>query len=324
MFLAVVLFIVGLVIIIISGDKFVDSAVILAQKTGIPKMVIGATLVSLATTLPEFTVSSIAALSGSPQMAIGNAIGSVICNTAFISSLTLIFMPGEIQGGIKKKGIMLLAPIAILMVLTLDGSLNLIESILLYGILIYYMHFNIVQAKTAIHDEQQSDKVKDNSNSLTLVFVFILSVIGIVIGSNLLIDNGTIIATNLGVPESVIALTMVALGTSLPELTTTVTAIVKKEKSLSIGNIIGANLLNIVMILSTGAVLSGGSLPLTTQNVLGTPMNTTMLIDFPLALLVSVIFIVPTLITGKTKRWQGFVLITLYIAYLAFQFIFVK
>lgn len=300
------LFLVGILLIVKGGDLFVDASTWMAEASGIPKFLIGATVVSLATTLPEIIVSLMAAFQGATEMAIGNAVGSVTANTGLIMGISLVFLPIAVKRRqfAFKACLMAVSPL-VLWLLARDGALSVPESLLVLVLFVAFIWENI---RSASQDVSAREKVKVERKDLTknLLF-FAVGAAGLVVGSRLLVDNGTILATMLGVSERVIAVTMVAIGTSLPELVTAITAIVKKQTSLSVGNILGANIIDITIILPLCAMISGGSLPVIGQ---------TVALDLPICFLETIIAVVPTMIFKKFNRWQGVVMIAVYLAYL--------
>ena len=305
-----VLFVVGLVIIVKGGDWFVDSAAWIADASGIPKFIVGATIVSFATTLPEMIVSSIAAAEGKVAMACGNAVGSVTANIALIMAISILFMPMVInRKSYIAKTVLMLSAITFLLIFSFDGELKVIECTPILVVFIAFIIENIRSAKkeTVSKDERPEINGKIIAKNIILL---ILGIAGIVIGSNLLVENGSAIARSLGVSEAVISLTAIAIGTSLPELVTTVSAIIKKVPSLSVGNIIGANIIDMTLILPISSIISGGSIG-------GAEFLQTARVDLPVCLLVGIIALVPALIAGKFRRWQGVALIACYAAYLA-------
>jgi cation:H+ antiporter len=327
----ILLFILGFALIIKGGDWFVEAAVWIAEVTGIPKILIGATIVSLATTLPELFVSLFAVIGGSVGLGIGNAIGSIICNTGLILSLALMISPPKID---KKlfigKSIILIAAVAILTVVAWDKVITPIESLYLFAVLIVFIIYNLRGVKKSkvidpseVFEDQMEIRHIDTSKKSVLgnTAKFIAGAAGIIIGANLLVNNGVIIAGYLGVSETVIGLTVVAFGTSLPELVTTITSILKKHGAMGVGNILGANILNIVLVLSTCAASSKNGLKIPLENI-GSLINVprTLVLDIPIVALMLVILILPVLFskTGRLKKVQGFLLIAVYIGFLAF------
>ncbi len=310
MIYVIIMFILGLFFIVKGGDIFVDAATWIAEATGIPKFIIGATVVSFATTLPELIVSAIAASKGQNDMAIGNAVGSVTANVGLIMSISILCMPAFVKRKeVAFKGMLMIAAVAALSILANNLSLSVAESIVLIAIFAIFMIENIITGKASIIDEDGDGKPDVNGKALLKnIIKFIIGAAGIVVGADLLVDDGTVIARHLGVSEAIIGVTIIAVGTSLPELVTTITAIVKKQSELSIGNIIGANIIDLTLILPICAFISNGSLPVGKQSAY---------LDVIICLLVILIAIIPTIIFKKLSRWQGALMICLYIGYVA-------
>ena len=311
----VLLFAAGLVCIIKGGDLFVDAAGWIAEASGIPKFIIGATIVSFATTLPEMLVSVFAALEGNADIAVGNAVGSVTANTGLIMCLSLVCMTCLMerrQFGVK--ACLLLAAILSLFGFTRDGRLSVAEGLLVLVIFAGFLAESLISARREQGTELKEDEERPAVSGKTVagnIVKFVLGAAGIVLGAQLLIDNGSAIASLLGVPDAIIAATMIAIGTSLPELVTTLTAIRKKESSLSVGNIIGANIMDLTLILPLCSLILGKSLPVQSQG---------MLLDIPACLIICAAVLVPALWKGKFQRWMGFLAGGLYIVYLTVMF----
>ncbi len=309
--LIVFLFLLGLALTVKGGDFFVDAAGWIAEVSGIPKLIVGATIVSFCTTLPELLVSLMAASKGSIGIAVGNAVGSVTANVGLIMALSLIFMPAIVsrrQYGFKLC--MLTASILLLFLFSLSGELKIPGAIVLLVMFVVFMVENIVSAKRQIGSNAETGEkpAKDRRTVLTNVVKFVLGAAGIVVGAQLMVDNGTALAGLLGIPDAIVGATLVAVGTSLPELVTTLTAIAKKESSLSIGNIVGANIIDLTVILPLCAVISGKPLPVLTQNIQ---------LDMPFCLALVLLAVVPTMLSGKLRRAQGALLLAVYAAYIA-------
>lgn len=315
LFLVLLLFAVGLICIIKGGDLFVDAATWIAEASGIPKFIIGATVVSFATTMPEMLVSVFSALEGNADIAIGNAVGSVTANTGLIMCLSLICMECTMpRRQYAVKAVLLLAAIAVLFGFTRDGQLSIVESVCILVIFVCFIAESLVAARReqSLKAPEQDARPKTDGRTIALnIGKFVLGAAAIVLGAQLLIDNGTALAQMLGVPDAVIGATMIAIGTSLPELVTTITAIRKKQSSLSVGNIIGANIMDLTLIMPLCALILGKPLPVERQG---------LLLDIPACLVVSAAAIVPALVQGKFKRWVGFFIGALYIAYLVIMF----
>ena len=311
----VLLFAAGLVCIIKGGDLFVDAASWIAEASGIPKFIIGATIVSFATTLPEMLVSVFAALEGNADIAVGNAVGSVTANTGLIMCLSLVCMTCLMerrQFGVK--ACLLLAAILSLFGFTRDGRLSVAEGLLVLVIFAGFLAESLISARREQGTELKEDEERPAVSGKTVagnIVKFVLGAAGIMLGAQLLIDNGSAIASLLGVPDAIIAATMIAVGTSLPELVTTLTAIRKKESSLSVGNIIGANIMDLTLILPLCSLILGKPLPVQSQG---------MLLDIPACLIICAAVLVPALWKGKFQRWMGFLAGGLYIVYLTVMF----
>ena len=315
LFMVLLLFAAGLLCIIKGGDLFVDAASWIAEASGIPKFIIGATVVSFATTMPEMLVSVFAALQGNADIAVGNAVGSVTANVGLIMCVALICMECAMtrkQFGVK--ACLLLAAILALFGFTRDGQLSVLESVLILVIFVGFLVESLIAARQEQGSElpAQEERPKIGKKTVLLnIGKFLLGAAGIVLGAQLLIDNGSALARMLGVPDAVIAATMIAIGTSLPELVTTLTAIKKKQASLSVGNIIGANIMDLTLIMPLCAVIQGKPMTVERQG---------MLLDIPACLIICAAALIPALVQGKFKRWIGYLIGGLYIAYLIIMF----
>lgn len=312
-FLVLLLFTVGIVLIVKGGDYFVDAASWMAEVSGIPRLIVGATVVSFATTLPELLVSAFAAAQGKVDMSIGNAVGSVTANLGLIMAIALICMPTVIRRkDYMLKSCLMLGAALFLVVFGAGGQLALIPGILLLLVFVAAMVENIHEARIGMRKEERGveEGVKQKPSPKEIVVniaKFIAGTIGIVLGAQLLIDNGSELARFIGVPERIIGVTIIAIGTSLPELVTTISAIAKKQASLSVGNIIGANIIDLTLILPLSSMIFGGSLPVSRQ---------VAMIDLPACLLIGCIAVIPALIGKKFRRSQGVILLFTYAAYI--------
>lgn len=307
MAVSAVVFVVGLIFIIKGGDWFVDSASWFAEATGIPKFVVGATVVSFATTLPELLVSVRAAMNGSAQLAIGNAVGSVTANTTLIMGVSLVAMAGAVnRKSFTLKGGLLLAASIGLTLLSLSLELPTWSAYILWAIFLIFMISNLVEGKKASESDEIDSYEKKEIPSKLLFFV--LGTAGIVLGAEFLVGSGQTLAKGFGISEAIIGFTVIALGTSLPELVTTLTAIRKKESGLSVGNIVGANIIDLTLILPVCAIIDGKALPVAQMNI-----N----FDFPVCIFACAVAVVPTIIAGKFRKWQGVALLAIYAGYMA-------
>ena len=319
---AVILFVLGLVLLIKGGDWFVDGAVSIAHRFHVPELLIGATVVSIGTTLPEVMVSANSALTGHGEIAYGNAIGSVICNTALIAAITITVRPSAVDRKTLRLPVaFFFGAAAVYCLAAYFVSFTRAVGILLLGGFLLYMFILVRHALAESRNTTKAPEENDsNTGSIPVWKAVLLLVIGaamIAFGADLLVDNGTRIAEGLGVPEAVIALTFVALGTSLPELATAITSLAKGYGALSLGNIVGANIFNLVLVSGTAVTLSPFSVP-NTRMIAG--RNASLLIDIPLMIIVMAILTVPALRRGRLKRLQGICLLILYAAFCVFQF----
>ncbi len=325
MLIPILLFILGLVFLIEGGDWFVDGATGIAHRFHLPELLIGATVVSIGTTLPEVMVSATSALGGHPEIAYGNAIGSVICNTALIAAVTTTFRPGKVN----RKSMVI--PVSFFFIAAgfyafmayVFGGFTRVSGIILLTLFVIYLIFNVhtmrqeSSAGPGLQPEPEEGQKKEPSLLKDLVLLVVGAVL-ITAGANLLVDNGTLIARALHVPESVIALTFIALGTSLPELVTAITSLIKGHSALSLGNVIGANVFNIVLVCGVSITLKPFSIPASSV-IFG--QNASLVMDLPVMFLVMLILTVPALVRGRLSRIQGLLLLAIYFAYCILQFV---
>lgn len=382
----ILLFIVGLLMLIKGGDWFVDSASGIARRFHLPELLIGATVVSIGTTLPEVMVSAQGAMAGAGAMAYGNAIGSIICNTSLIAAITIAIKPGKAERKsmiipvtfffaaaafysimayttgyfYRWVGFVLLAAFVVYMMLTVlsmkkkpsvdidkletqnepeeheeeeakpfsfvgllvelavvavGGAFMIYKGSVIRWIGIAMMAVFLAYAVSAI----ASYMAKKSPSAMLRDIFFIIVGAGVIAGgANLLVDSGIFIAEKLGVPQTVISLTFVALGTSLPELVTAITSLAKGHGALSLGNIIGANLFNLVLVSGVSTSIAPFAVP-SAATIGG--INSSFVLDIPIMFAVMAILTVPTLIRGKLSRVQGISLLCLYVGFCAVQFI---
>ena len=329
----VFLFAFGLILLIKGGDWFVDAATSIAKRFKLPELLIGATVVSIGTTLPEVMTSAMAAVGGSGGIAYGNAIGSIICNTALIAAVTIAIKPAKADRRTIIFPVCTFFAVAIFYALNayLVGSFARWAGIALLLCFIVYMVITVVNMiKNPAKDEHNDDNEKlecelpEDSSKLAIVkdvAVLLFGALVIALGAHLLVNSATEIAKSLGISDAVIGLTVVALGTSLPELVTAITALAKGHGALSLGNIIGANIFNLVLVSGVAVTISPFEIP-ASSILFG--HNASLLLDIPVMLTVMAIMTLPTIIRGKLSRWQGFTLLAIYVSYIALQFIFVQ
>ena len=381
MLVSVLLFAVGLVLLIKGGDWFVDGATGIAKRFHLPDIVVGATVVSIGTTLPEVMVSTTGALAGSGAMAYGNAIGSIICNTALIAAISIAVNPGPVNVKSMKTpvifffasaalycvasyflgefprwmGFVMLAIFVVYTVLTVRNGLKNPDTaaeeeeeeessgmpwvglivvgavaalVALSGLFfeqtpVWYAAVAAVVALAFLLFGSKLNIGKAAEGERKIWMELILLVAGaaiIAVGADLLVEHGQVIALGLGVPATVVALLFVALGTSLPELVTTITSLKKGRASLGVGNVIGANVFNLVLV--SGVAVSLAPFEVPCENfLLDTGLNMSLVLEIPVMLGVMCLMTIPALITKKLGRWQGIVLLGIYIAFCVCQFV---
>ena len=311
MVICVVLFIIGLLLIMFGGDRFVEASILISKKLGIPQIIVGATIVSLGTTLPEILTSTTAAFAGKGDISVGNAFGSIVCNTALIAAVTQMCKPskGVERSSIGWRSILFFA--AYVFVSTVGLITKTVPRwagiLLLLGFCIYAF----MSIKSSGGEEADKEEEAVEGTVFEAVVTMIVCAALLFLGSKLLVNNGTVIAKSLGVSDAVIGVTVVALGTSLPELITAITALIKGYADVSLGNIIGANTLNLLLVVG---------IPATIQEIKIEDMDSFRL-TAPTGLLVTALLILPFLFKKRGYRLQGVALIVIYIAVTVLQFI---
>lgn len=380
MLISVILFAVGLMLLIKGGDWFVDGATGIAERFRLPDIVVGATVVSIGTTLPEVMVSTTGALAGSGAMAYGNAIGSIICNTALIAAISITCNPGPVNVKSMKTPVLFFFASAALYCVA-SYVLGEFPRWMGFAMLAIFVVYTLLTVRNGLKnpdltdDEEEWDDTADPKDTWSeivilgacavLIAVFsslltgvlmaalfaiylitkarfmqraketkgpvvkplwddlLLLAIGaavIAVGADFLVEHGQIIAIGLGVPETVVALLFVALGTSLPELVTTITSLEKGRASLGVGNVIGANVFNLVLV--SGVAVSLAPFEVPCENfLLDTGLNLSLVLEIPVMLGVMALMVLPALIRKKLSRWQGIVLLGIYAAFAVCQFI---
>lgn len=304
------IFLAGIILIVKGGNYFVDAASWMAEVSGIPKLIIGATIVSVATTLPEMLVSIMAATQGKVDMSVGNAVGSVTANLGLIMAISLLCMPGLIRRrDYFVKSVLMMAAAVIVVAGGMCGEVGRGLSLVLLAIFFLFLIENVRLTQNSIVPRGVGAiRVSPKKAAFLFNFAkFAAGAAGVVIGADMLVDSGSALARLLGVSERIIGVTIVAVGTSLPELVTTVTAVAKQQSALSVGNILGANILDLTLILPLSAVISGKPLPIATASAH---------IDLPACMLVGAIAVIPPVFTARFHRWQGLALLLVYAAYI--------
>ncbi len=300
----------GIALLVYAGDWVVESSTRVAEYFNVSKLIIGVTIVSMGTSLPELCVSISAALDGSANISIGNVVGSNIANVCLILGITAIIITLPIARSVIRRDLMILLAATLLFAFSLiDSEINMLEGIFMLLLMALYMYITFKSAKKEsqqVEPETEKEPEKKHNIWISLLLV-VISCAGLIAGSELLVYGAENIARSLGVSERVIAVTVVAIGTSLPELTTSIIAAIKKELDISVGNIIGSNIFNICMIIGITSCIT----PLEAE-----PTILSFDVWFLLAsLLLLGITIFP--IKGKTEivRIEGILLLLLYIGY---------
>ncbi|MDE6935629.1 MAG: calcium/sodium antiporter [Oscillospiraceae bacterium] len=311
--LMLAIFLAGIILIVKGGDYFVDAASWIAEVSGVPKLIVGATIVSLATTLPEMLVSLMAAAQGKVDMAVGNAAGSVTANIGLIMALSVLCMPVAIlRGDYLLKSALMLAAAGIVAWAGGRGAVGLRPSLLLLGIFGAFLFENVRCARRSMRYGGAGGfgLFSGPPRKREILFYcakFTAGAAAVVLGADLLVDSGSALARLAGVSERVVGVTIVAVGTSLPELVTTVTAVAKRQSALSVGNILGANILDLTLILPMSALAAGKALPVSAASAR---------LDLPVCLLAGCVALLPAMAAARFRRWQGVALLAIYAAYL--------
>lgn len=315
--LNLVFFALGFLVIIRGSDLFLDSAVWMAKAAGVSQVIIGATIVSVCTTLPELVASVTAALKGSGDMAVGNAVGSVICNTGLILGATLVCVTARILREVfLVKGVFMVGALLVTFFLLAGGEADAAFTLgrpagaVLLVLLVVYMVVNYYESihGGALPVDAEAIPAAPGARRREWrkhILAFCVGALAVTLGAFLLIEFGQRLARNLGVGEAVISLLFVALGTSLPELFTAISALRKGAQDITIGNVFGANVLNLSLVVGASATVR----PLTVHDPL------LVCFDIPVALCVCVCALGAGLLRGRIGRRTGLLLLTIYVAY---------
>ena len=313
------LFAVGVVLLIKGGDWFVDAAVGIAKKFHVPEIIIGATVVSIGTTLPEVMVSVTAALNNNGAVAYGNAIGSIICNTALIAALTIAIRPAPVnRKAVITPVLFFFVSACIYMVAAyFFGRFDRWLGFVMLLVFAIYMTMTIRNGfKNPVKVETEKEEEDNGGSLLKNIVVLAIAAALIAVGADMLEGSSVSLATMAGIPTEVVGVTIVALCTSLPELVTAVTALAKGHGALSLGNIIGANIFNLVLVSGAAVTLSPFAIP-EGSKLFG--FNTSQLIEIPLMVGVMALMTLPAVKKGKLYRWQGVSLLCIYAAFVVLQ-----
>ncbi|MBP3212220.1 MAG: calcium/sodium antiporter [Prevotella sp.] len=306
MIVNILMIVAGVVLVLWGADRLTDGAVALAERMEIPQIVIGLTIVALGTSAPEFCVSLVSALKGTADLAVGNVVGSNIFNAMLIVGVAAMVAPMTILPSTVRKDVpvALLASVALTVMVLMDGDLSRVDAALLFVGFLAFMWVTLRGAKGS-HAIEQEQAAPRGYSVLKSVGLLVLGLACLVVGSNIFVDGATSVAQTLGVSEAVIGLTIVAGGTSLPELATSVVAARKGNSGIAIGNVLGSNVLNILLILGAAGLIC----PMQVQGI--------TLVDFAM-MTGSVLLLWLFSYTKLTvARWEGAVLTVLFLAYMA-------
>ncbi len=318
MVVPILLIILGFVLLIKGADFLVDGASSLAKRFNIPDIIIGLTIVSIGTSMPELFVSSTSAMNGSSDMAIGNIIGSNLCNLLMILGISTIIKPVKFQKETRLIEIPLCLIITIIFAIfcNTSGTISRIEALILIFLFVLFIIYTIIMGKKgkAFDAENAIIEIKEDNKPLSLkksIILIVLGIVGLKIGGDLTVENATNLARMFKVSEKIIGLTILAIGTSLPELVTSVTAAIKGNSDIAIGNIIGSNIFNILLIIGVSAIIS----PLT--------YNFTYNIQIAILVLSTVVLSIFPIIPPKNEmsRFNGLIYLIIYIIYMVILFV---
>ena len=292
----------GIMVIIKSGDLLIDSSLNISYHTGLSQQFIGATLLSFATTAPELFVSCIASSRGSSQICLNNGLGSIICNIGLVLAISLIALSQKVnKAEFNYKAYFLIFSFLLLFVMGLNSSISKLEAVALICTYIIFVLINIKKNKSCAEN-----RLRNKKQLLFNILIFIIGACGVALSANLLVTSAEKLANQLGISEGVIAVTVLALGTALPELVATITAIRKKTLSLALGNIVGSNIMNGTILIGLSALLSSETLLIN---------NHTKFISIPFCILFNLILSIPVLIKHKTFKYQGILMLFTFIVY---------
>jgi cation:H+ antiporter len=298
----------GLILLFISGKYLVDSSVVIAKRFRIPTMIIGLTVVAFGTSAPELLVSIQAAIKGFPEMAMGNVVGSNISNILLVLAITALIFPIPVpKKSVRQDWPALMFASLLLFAFSWDGTLSRFEGIILILLLLVYITIAVIQAKRSPAAPKQEPSNKKQMKGWVAGLIFLVSCGGLAFGANLLVENAAIIAEGFGISQRVISITMVAVGTSIPELATSVIAAMRKETEIAVGNIIGSNIMNILSVLGVTCVIGNISVDSAISRF-----------DIPWMLGVTLLLLFMMLPAARAKivRWEGALMIVIYLLYI--------
>lgn len=304
MFISLIQILFGALFVLLGADRLTEGAVAMAERLRIPQIVIGLTVVAMGTSMPEFTVSLVAALKGTPDLAVGNVIGSNIFNVFAIVGIAAMIAPMTILSLTVKRDLpFALVAALLLVVFGLDGNIGRLDAAALFLLFVIYMIITVRQARAGAKSED-NPALATQKNLILSIFWLLIGLTALVLGSSQFVDGASAMAKSFGVSEAVIGLTIVAMGTSLPELATSVVAARKGNSGIAMGNVIGSNVFNILFIIGTTGVIS----PMRISGI--TSVDYMMLV---LSMLALWLFSYTRL---RIERWEGGALLAVFLGYL--------
>jgi cation:H+ antiporter len=301
----------GLILLFVSGKYLVDSSVAISKRVRIPRMIIGLTVVAFGTSAPELLVSLQAAFSGYPEIAMGNVVGSNISNILLVLAITALIYPIPVpETSVKRDWPVMMLVSLLLFVFSLNGWLSRLEGGVLVTLLAGYILMSVVRSRGAAQVKGKPEEDPKMKWWVTGV-IFLVSCVGLAFGADLLVDNVALIAEEVGISKRVVSITMVAVGTSIPELATSVIAALRKETEISVGNIIGSNIMNILSVLGFTSLVS----PISVAKEIAR-------FDIPWMLGITVLMLLVMLPAARSRitRWEGSFMIIIYLLYIYFLF----
>jgi cation:H+ antiporter len=301
----------GLALLFVSGKFLVDSSVAISRRLKIPRMIIGLTVVAFGTSAPELLVSLQAAFSGYPEIAMGNVVGSNISNILLVLAITALIFPIPAPASSVKRDWPIMMGVSLLLyVFSLDGWISRLEGTVFVSLLAGYILYSVLRSRGAERVEEKKDDRVQMKWWMGGI-IFLVSCVGLAFGADLLVDNAALIAEEMGLSKRVVSITMVAVGTSIPEVATSVIAALKKETDISVGNIIGSNIMNVLSVLGFTSLVS----PISVSTEIAR-------FDIPWMLGVSLLLLLMMLPASRSRitRWEGSFMILIYLLYIYFLF----
>jgi len=302
---------VGLALLFVSGKFLVDSSVAISRRLKIPRMIIGLTVVAFGTSAPELLVSLQAAFSGYPEIAMGNVVGSNISNILLVLAITALIFPIPVPASSVKRDWPIMMGVSLLLyIFAMNGWISRLEGVIFVVLLGLYILYSVLRARSAERVvEQETDQ--GHMKWGVAVILLLVSIVGLAFGADLLVENAALVAEKMGMSKRVVSITMVAVGTSIPEVATSVIAALKKETDISVGNIIGSNIMNILSVLGFTSLVSPISV---STEIAG--------FDIPWMLGISLLFLLLMLPASRSRitRWEGSLMIVIYLVYIYFLF----